>query len=90
MPAVLISKNYCNPDSAYVLFKTQDFLHHSLTRSENLKQTDHILTFPIMHHFLSKQRQQTGTSNTVLLSSLVHDDVTHKFFDSEKEAFPRF
>lgn len=40
--------------------------------------------------FPSKQWQQTGTSNTVLLSSLIHDDVTHRFFDSEREAFPRF
>lgn len=78
------------PDSAYALFKIHDFLHRSLPRSKKPKQTGHILTFPIMHHFLTTQWQQTGTSNTVLLSSLIHDDVTHRFFDSEKEAFPRF
>lgn len=63
-----------------------------ITPSEepNPKQTGQVLTVPIMHQFPSKQWQQTGTSNTVLLSSLTHDDVTHRFFDSEREAFPRF
>lgn len=56
----------------------------------NPKQTGQVLTVPIMHHFPFKQWQQTGTSNTVLLSSLIHDDVTHRFFDSVREAFPRF
>lgn len=69
--------------------KIHDFLHR-LPGERKKNTTGHILTFPIMHHFLSKQWQQTGTSNTVLLSSLIHDDVTHRFFDSEREAFPRF
>lgn len=56
----------------------------------NPKPTGQVLTVPITHHFPSKQWQQTGTSNTALLSSLIHDDVTHRFFDSEREAFPRF
>lgn len=34
--------------------------------------------------------QQAGASNAVLLSSFVHDDVTYRLCNPEKEAFPRF
>lgn len=65
------------PDSVWSLIGIDGFLHQLLLGWGWGWDARHILTFPIMHHSLSKQWQQTGTSNIVLLSSFIHDDVSH-------------
>lgn len=63
------------PGSVETLMVINDFLHQ-LPLGWGW-DTRHILTFPIMHHSLSTQWQQKGTSTIVLLSSFIHDDVPH-------------
>lgn len=78
------------PGSAPAPLHTRDFLHHSQRGAKPQTNSPGTYSAHNASIFPSKQWQQTGTSNTVLLSSLIHDDVTHRFFGSEREAFPRF
>lgn len=74
------------PDSAAALIVINDFPHQLLLGWGGGWVARCILTFPIRPHSLSKQWQQTGTSQIALLSSFIHDDVPHGPWASERSS----